>query len=288
MKNTLMFLVALLSLSLVAEDADAARRLGGGTSIGRQRQITPTPKPATPSAAPAAPAQQPSGMSKWLGPLAGLALGAGLASLFMNNGLAGALGGILMIMLIAAAAMFAWRMLRRKSQSGPMQYAGAGAPARPPSFPGTIGGGAPAGPPNISNLFGSGAPVPAATVNRFPPGFDAEQFARHAKLNFTQLQAANDRRDLSTMRDFMTPELYTEIAAQIEKDPAPQKTEVVTLDAEVLEVVTEGEAYIASVRFSGAIREQADALPESFSEVWHLEKPINGNTGWLISGIQQD
>ena len=275
MKNTLMFLVALLGLSLVAVDADAARRLGGGTSIGRQRQITPTPKPATPSAAPAAPAQQPSGMSKWLGPLAGLALGAGLASLFMNNGLAGALGGILMIMLIAAAAMFAWRMLRRKPLSGPMQYAGAGTGAR-------------GNPPNISNMFGGGTTAPAATVNRFPPGFDAEQFARHAKLNFTQLQAANDRRDLSTMRDFMTPELYEQIAAQIKDETAPQKTEVVKLDAEVLEVVTEGEAYIASVRFSGAIREAADALPESFSEIWHLEKPINGNTGWLISGIQQD
>lgn len=288
MKNTIMFLVALLSLSLVAVDADAARRLGGGTSIGRQRQITPTPKPAAPAAAPAAPAQQPSGMSKWLGPLAGLALGAGLASLFMNNGLAGALGGILMVMLIAAAAMFAWRMLRRKPQSEPLRYAGAGAPASPPGFPTTIGGSAPASPPNISNIFGGGATMPAATVNRFPPGFDAEQFARHAKLNFTQLQAAHDRRDLSTMRDFMTPELYAEIAAQINGETAPQKTDVVTLDAEVLEVVTEGEAYIASVRFSGTIRESADALPEPFSEIWHLEKPINGNTGWLISGIQQD
>ena len=276
MKNTIMVLVALLSLSLVAVDADAARRLGGGTSIGKQRQITPTPKApaAAPSAAPAAPAQQPSGMSKWLGPLAGLALGAGLASLFMGNGLAGAFGGIMMMLLIAAAAVFAWRMLRRKPQSEPLQYAGAGAQGSPP---------------NISNMFGGGAIAPAATVNRFPPGFDAEQFARHAKLNFTQLQAANDRHDLSTMRDFMTPELYAEIEAQVAAaGNAPQKTDVVKLDAEVLEVVTEGEAYIASVRFSGTIRESADALPEPFSEVWHLEKPVTGNTGWLISGIQQD
>jgi len=276
MKNTLMFLVALLGLSLAAVDADAARRLGGGTSVGKQRQITPTPRaPAqAPSAAPAAPAQQPSGMSKWLGPLAGLALGAGLASLFMGNGLGGALGSIMLMLLIAVAAMFAWRMLRRKPQSEPLQYAGAGAQGSPP---------------NISNIFGGGAPAPAAIVNRYPPGFDAETFARHAKLNFTQLQAANDRRDLSAMRDFMTPGLYAEIAAQVAAaGSAPQKTEVVTLNAEVLEVVTEGDAYIASVRFSGAIREQADALPESFSEVWHLEKPVNGSTGWLISGIQQD
>lgn len=276
MKTLVSTLVAFIALSLVMDDADAARRLGGGTSVGRQRQmITPAPKaPAqAPSAAPATPAQQPSGMSKWLGPLAGLALGAGLASLFMNNGFAGALGGILMILLIAAAAMFAWRMLRSKLQPQPLQYAGAGTQGNPP---------------NISNMFGGGATAPAALANRYPPGFDAEQFARHAKLNFTRLQAVNDQRDLATMRDFMTPELYAEIAAQVDATGAPQKTEVVTLDAEVLEVVTEGDAYVASVRFSGAIREAADALPESFSEVWHLEKPIHGNTGWLISGIQQD
>lgn len=271
MKHTMMVLVAMLGLSLIAVDADAARRLGGGASLGKQRQITPAPKAPAPSAAPAAPAQQPSGMSKWLGPLAGLALGAGLVSLFMNNGFAGALGGILLILLIAAAAMFAWRMLRRAPTSGPLQYAG-GAPSQGSQ-------------PSISNMFGGGATAPATASNRFPPGFDAEQFARHAKLNFTRLQAVNDQHDLATMREFMTPELYAEIEAQIDK--TPQKTDVVTLDAEVLEVVTEGEAYIASVRFSGAIRESADALPESFSEVWHLEKPVSGNTGWLLCGIQQ-
>ncbi len=277
-RNTLMVLVALLGLSVVAIDADAASRLGGGSSVGRQRQmITPAPKaPAqAPSAAPATPAQQPSGMSKWLGPLAGLAFGAGLASLFMGNGLAGAFGGILMILLIAAAAMFAWRMLRPKPQAGPLQYAGMGAQN---------------GQLNISNMFGGGATAPAATANRYPAGFDAEQFVRHAKLNFTRLQAVNDQRDMTTMRDFMTPELYAEIAAQIDAaDNAPaQKTDVVTLDAEVLEVVTENGAYVASVRFSGMIRERSDAAAGPFSEVWHLEKPINGNAGWLVCGIQQD
>ena len=150
------------------------------------------------------------------------------------------------------------------------------------------GMGAQSGQPNISNMFGGGATALAPTPSRYPPGFDAEQFVHHAKLNFMRLQAANDQRDVSTLRDFMTPELYTEIAVQISGETAPQKTDVVTLNAEVLEVVTEGEAYIASVRFSGAIRERADGAAEPFSEVWHLEKPINGNTGWLICGIQQD
>jgi len=283
MNKMLMVFAALLSLSVVAHDADA-RRVGGGTNLGKQRTITPAPKaPAqAPSATPAAPVQQPqpSGMSKWLGPLAGLALGAGLASLFMNNGMAGAFGGILMILLVAAAAMFAWRMLRSKQQAGSpqragsLQYAGAGAPGKLT---------------DLSTGFGGGAGAPAISANRFPPGFDAEQFARHAKLNFTQLQAANDKRDMSTMRDFMTPELYAEVAAQIAAETGgPQQTDVVTLNAEVLEVVSDGAAHIASVRFSGMIRERADGAAEAFSEVWHLEKPLDGSTGWLISGIQQD
>lgn len=281
MNKMLMTVFAVLSLGLITQDVDA-RRLGGGTSIGKQRSMQPAPKTPSqqaPAAAPTAPVQQPSGMSKWLGPLAGLAIGAGLASLFFNNGLAGAFGGILMMVLIAAAAMFAWRMLRSKTQARPLQYAGAGTPGVPPS---------PSTTPSISNAFGGGAGAPAVSANRYPPGFDVEQFVYHAKLNFTQLQAANDKRDLSTMRDFMTPDLYAEIAAELNtRGEAPQQTDVVTLDADVIEVVTEGEAYIASVRFSGMIRERADGAAEPFSEIWHLEKPLSAATGWLIAGIQQ-
>jgi predicted lipid-binding transport protein (Tim44 family) len=278
MKKTMLMITALLSLGLLATDADA-RRLGGGSNLGTQRSTITQPAPKSPaqqapSAAPATPAPQPSGMSKWLGPLAGLAIGAGLASLFMNNGMAGAFGGILMVLLLAAAAMFAWRMLRPRPQAGPLQYAGAAAAG---------------GQPDISTAFGGGAGALAAVANRYPPGFDAEQFAHHAKLNFTRLQQANDKRDLSTMRDFMTPELYAEVVADLNaRDGAQQQTDVVTLNAEVIEVVTEGEAYVASVRFSGMIRERADGAAEPFSEVWHLEKPITGSIGWLICGIQQD
>ena len=91
------------------------------------------------------------------------------------------------------------------------------------------------------------------------------------------------------MRDFMTPELYAQIAADIKaRGQAPQKTDVVTLNADVLEVVPEGDVYVASVNFNGMIREEVDAAAAPFSETWHLEKPLNGSTGWLISGIQQN
>lgn len=289
MNRMLMVAVALLSLGLIAADAQAAR-LGGGSSVGRQRSITPqsaprAPQQAQPAATPAAQPAQPSGMSRWLGPLAGLALGAGLASLFMHNGGA---SGLLMIVLLAIAALFAFRLLRSKRQAPPLQYAG-NAPAAPPPLQYTSNAPAASPAPGLSASWGNPSAAPEPAAPRFPPGFDAEQFAHHAKLNFTQLQAANDKRDLSMLRDFMTTGLYEQIAAQLKADgSAPQHTEVVSLNAEVLEVVTEGDLYIASVRFSGMIREQEQAAPAPFSELWHLEKPVTGTSGWLICGIQQD
>lgn len=284
MKKLLSIVIAFLGLGMAAIDAEAAR-LGGGRSVGTQRAPISQQQ-----AAPKAPAQQqqqaapnttpapaPTGASKWLGPLAGLALGAGLAALFFNNGFAGALAGILMIVAIIAAAMFVIRMLRGRTASAPIQYAGAGAQSgsRPASVP----------------LFGGGAAAHsvAATTSRWPPGFDANEFVRHAKLNFIQMQAANDAKDLSTMRDFLAPGLFREIEADVRAmGDAPQKTEVVTLDAEVLDVTTENDLYIVSVRFSGLIRETEGEEPKPFSETWHLEKPLNGRTGWLVAGIQQN
>jgi predicted lipid-binding transport protein (Tim44 family) len=284
MKKLLSIIIALTSLSLVAVDADAASHMGGGRNIGKQRsdinQQQAAPKAPTQQqkqAAPAAPAQQPSGMSRWLGPLAGLALGAGLMALFMNNGLAGALGGILMMVAIIAVAVFVVRLLLRgRTAQQPLQYAAAGAAE-----------------PTISALpGGAGTQSVAATMDasarQLPADFDAAEFVRHAKLNFVRLQDAHDKRDLATMRDFLAPEVYREIEADIQAaGTASQKTDVVTLDAEVLDVITEGDLYVVSVRFSGLIREQEGGGLAPLNEIWHLQKPVSGRSGWLIAGIQQ-
>ncbi len=280
MNKFLAVIVAVVGLSIVAVDADA-RRMGGGSSLGKQRQsISPQ------QAAPKAPAQQqaaapaPSGASKWLGPLAGLAIGAGLASLFLNNGLAGGLAGLLMIAALIAAAVFVVRMLRARTAStasSPLQYAGAGAQA--------------GAQPRISSEFGGGSAAPnsiAATTRQWPAGFDADQFVRNARLNFVDMQSAHDRRDLSAIRDRLTPELCKEIEADmVATGDAAQTTDVVTLNAEVLDVVTEADLYVVSVRFSGLIREAVGQEPQEFSEIWHLEKPVSGRSGWLVAGIQQ-
>ena len=275
------FLIAILAFGLVVFDASAAQpqRLGGGKNVGAQRSATAQPpakapaQQAAPAAAPVAtPAPPPSGMSRWLGPLAGLAIGAGLASMFMGGGgMGGAIGSILMVLLLAGAALFAWRMFRSKPADNNLQYAGEELQTS------TTGTG---GIPQIGS-----AVVPEAS--RFPAGFDAEQFAVHAKLNFTRLQQANDKRDVSTMRDYMTPEFYSVIAVQIDPMGVVQHTEIISLEVAVVEVVTENNKNIASVRFTGSMRDAATAATESFDEVWHLEKPLDGASGWLISGIQQ-
>jgi predicted lipid-binding transport protein (Tim44 family) len=293
MKRFTMIIASLLCFGLAMSDADAAARFGGGRSSGiqrnnvMQRQATPpaaAPAPAKQAqpATPATPAPQPaSGMSKWLGPLAGLAIGAGLASMFMSGG---GMGGIGMMLLLAAGAFFLFRMLRRPvSAPEPMQYAGA-APAGP--APVTIGAPAQFDAPAATAAGGGGAAAPWAL--RLPAGFDAEAFLRQAKLNFIRLQAANDRKDLADIRNFTSPEMFAEISLEAqERGAEPQQVDVTELHAELLDVTEGAEEHLASVRFHGALRDGPQAAPESFDEVWHLSKPANGKSGWLIAGIQQ-
>ena len=306
MRKFFAVLMALIGFSMVAIDVEA-KRVGGGRSTGMQREATPhTPPAKAPAqqatqpqqAQPTAPPAQPaSGMSRWLGPLAGLAIGAGLAALFFNNGLGGALMGILLLAAIVFGVVMLFRLFRgsRTPQNQPLRYAGAdaygrsepvAAPAPQPAAAPAPSYGGGAAPHSVAAATSGAAPAPAAS--RWPADFDAEAFASNAKSNFLKLQEANDRKDMSALREFLTPEMAREIEADIRASgDAPQKTDVITLESQVLDVVTENGAYIVSVRFSGMIREAPGEAPQPFSEVWHLQKPLNGRTGWVVAGIQQ-
>lgn len=280
---------AVIGLSLLAPDAEAAR-FGGGRSAGMQRQATPAPAPTQigkPAAAPAAAAPaavaKPAGMSRFLGPLAGLAAGLGIAALLSHFGLGEGMANMLMILALVMVAVFVvrWLMSKRSPASG-MQYAGA-APgnAAPANFN-------PAPAQFESTGVGAGATAAGVAAASIPADFDVEGFLRQAKLNFVRLQAANDRGDMDDIRQFTAPELFAEIQLQYqERGKRPQETDVVQLNAELLEVVTEDSRHIASVRFSGQLREEANAAAEAFSEIWHLVKPTDGSRGWNVAGIQQ-
>ncbi|MGB8338049.1 MAG: Tim44-like domain-containing protein [Burkholderiales bacterium] len=278
-----------LAFSLTVADADA-KRIGGGGSIGKQSssptmqqqkapaQAAPaqTASPAAPAAMPGMAAAKPSFMQKWGGMIAGIGMGA-LLGHFLGSSFAG-LGGILNVLLIVAAIYFAFKFFtgRRAGAANTMQYAGAGAPlAQPQTAPTNFGGAA-------------AAPL-QADIRNIPADFQVEPFVRQAKSAFIRMQAANDAKDLNDLRDFTTPEVYAELSMQMqERVNEKQKTDVVTLNADLIEVVTEGDVAIASVRYSGFIREEAGAQPVSFDEVWHVQKNLKDpKATWLVAGIQQ-
>ena len=297
MKISWILSAAVLSLALVAGDADAAKRFGGGSSFGKQRPaptMRETPKQA-PAAAPsqaapatgtpATPAAKPGFMSRFGGLIAGLGLGALLGSLFAGG--FGGMGGILAMLLVAALAFMAYRAFatrRTPATSAPMEFAGA-------SAGGAAGTGSTA-PSRPTLNIGAGVAAKADAPPAEPvaiPGFEAEPFLRVAKTSFIRLQAANDAKDLDDIRDFTTPEMFAEISMQVrERGDAPQKTEVVSVNASLVEAVIEGDYAIVSVRFTGLIREEANANPEPFDEIWHVRQDQRDRKAtWLIAGIQQ-
>ena len=272
------FIASLLALALgaavLAEDAQAAR-LGGGRSLGAQRQMTTPQKQVTPPSQ-QQPAAAPQPGNRWLGPLAGLAAGLGLGWLFAQGGLGSAVGVLLMALLAAVVVVALMRLAGKgRAQGQRLQYSGFGdetVPAPPPSqLPGD------SVQPNYRSQF----------VSNLPADFDVDSFTREAKRNFLRLQDANDRGDLVRLRQVTTQEMFDALKADAGGHPGPQQTDVVRLDASLLEVVTEGDVHWASVRFSGSIREDAKSTAEPFEEVWNLCKPVNGSSGWLLAGIQQ-
>ncbi len=278
-----------LALSLTVMDADA-KRLGGGGSIGKQRsspavqqqtQKTPSQtaaptQTAAPIATPAAPMAKPSFMQKWGGMIAGIGMGALLGSM-LGSSFAG-LGGILNVLLLGVALYFVFKFFanRRAGAGNAMQFAGAGAPVSAPLDTKPVNFGGPAA-----------APMQVDTRN-IPADFQIEPFVRQAKSAFIRMQAANDAKDLNDLRDFTTPEIYAELSMQMqERGDVKQKTDVVTLNADLIEVVTEGDVAIASVRYSGLVRETGEqAAP--FDEIWHVQKNLkDAKATWLVAGIQQ-
>ena len=310
---SLLALVFTVGLSTVAVDAEAAKRMGSGKSLGTQRQATPdkSPNTATPAApgAPAAGAAAAAPSRSWMGPLAGVAAGLGLAALASHLGFGDELASMLLMGLLAVAVMMAVGFFMRKraaaqknSATGPggMHYAHVNpGMARDSSdrarqdaaaYKVLMPSSTPVAAVNNS-MIGSGIGSGLAaqgTAARIPADFDTGAFERNAKVNFIRLQAANDAGDLDDIRQFTTPEMFAELKMGLsERGAATQKTEVMTIKAEVMDVDENADRYLVSVRFTGAMRDDTAEPDESFDEVWHLMKSRTGSAGWALAGIQQ-
>jgi predicted lipid-binding transport protein (Tim44 family) len=311
MKSVALALAVVIAAAATVPGVAEARRIGGGGAVGMQRSLPPTApaaipaKPAAPVAQAAAPATAGAACGGRAAPLVdgpdrGLAAGLGIAALMSHLGFGAEFGNIVMLLLLGIVAVVAIRFIMRRfapaATPGGMQLAGAGAPApkapvsfpdeRPAQFRGDQIGvdprpaGAPASVPLAAGAAAFAAP-------RLPADFDAAGFERIAKMIFIRLQAANDAADLNDLRAFTTPEMFAAIKLDLqERGSAAQRTDVVQVDAEVLDVAGEADRQIVSVRFHGLIREDADAGAEPFDEVWHLVKPLDGSREWAIAGIQ--
>lgn len=296
---SLLAVVLTLGLTFSAGEAEAAKRLGAGKSSGMQRQMTapekaPTAAPTqAPTAAPAAakspttaaaPQAQPK--RSWMGPIAGLAAGLGLAALASHFGFGEELASMLMIGLIVMAVMVVIGLIMRKraaAQQPAMAGAGGFQYAAPDlDQPASASKGYDIAP------SGSGLAAPGASSANIPADFDTAGFIRNAKIQFIRLQAANDAGNLDDIREFTTPEMFAELKMNIsDRGPTAQETDVVKIDAEVIEVAEEDNRYVVSVRFNGLIREDKNGPEELIDEIWHLVKPREGKGGWLLAGIQQ-
>jgi predicted lipid-binding transport protein (Tim44 family) len=187
------------------------------------------------------------------------------------------------------------------SQRPSLAMAGAGAEAgttraTPPSFvderPGMQRNAAPSvtiGSALTPPLAVPGLSSAAATTPMLPANFDAPGFERLAKMLFIRLQAANDKADLNDLRNFTTPELFAALRMDLHErgDNTPQHTDVVKVEANLIDFAQEAEQQIVSVRFTGLVKEESDREATSFDEVWHVVKPLDDSRSWAIAGIQQ-
>ena len=312
---TAIFVVA---MAFATMNAEAARRLGGGKSMGQQssnvtqREAAKPAPAATPNAAPAAapqaPAAAPSRFGGMGGMLGGLAAGLGLAWLAHSMGFGAEFGQFLMFGVLAMVVMVVIGMIMRRRQqpaaanTSPFAFEGAGAPANPSTLPQynpkNVGNDSSARPVDTQTDFapvGGGSMIGAALGGNqtwgVPAGFDTLGFVTAAKQNFMTLQNAWDRSDIAALRVMMTDSMLEEIKTQLAEREATASgqvnhTDVVMLDAQLLGIEEVGANYMASVEFSGLIREEPSSGPTPFREVWNMTKPKDGSLGWLVAGVQ--
>lgn len=310
-----LLLAAMMVLASV--DAEAAKRLGSGRSVGQQsnnvtQREAAKPAPAQQQAQPAAAQPSPATAANpaaaqrkpWGAMLGGLAAGLGLAWLAHSLGFGEAFANILLFALLALVALAVIGMIMRRraqSQASPYAMQGAGAAGNAPVLreynPDKVGNDASARPWERESSGGIriGSALGGANPGKFtwdiPADFDSASFVEAAKRNFITLQAAWDRADLATLRSMMTDGMLSEIRTQLaerENHTGGQanQTDVVMLYAQLLGIEDLGDAYMASVEFSGMIREEPSAGPSPFREVWNMTKPKSGQSGWLVAGVQ--
>jgi predicted lipid-binding transport protein (Tim44 family) len=257
-------LIALLAFGFFATEA-SAKRFGGGRSFGVQRSqssLFNSNKSFNSSSM-----KPKSNTSRWGGLLGGMLIGGLLASLFMGNGLA---NGLMTWLILGAVIFFVVNFFRKRMQPGLQTAQAHGFKQNPFN---TLA-------QNFSNSS-SNPNTQSAT------DFEPDLFLRDAKVCFIRLQAAYDQKNLQDLNTFLVPEVFAEIKMQLdERGDELNQTEIITLNAELLDVSKQSQSTIASVRFTGTIKEDNQPITQ-LDEIWHFRQ-FDDSKEWLVGGIQQD
>lgn len=139
--------------------------------------------------------------------------------------------------------------------------------------------------PQLVPLFGArraGRPMLARPAR----GAEEHALLGSARHQFLSLQAAWDAGDLDTLRRLTTASMFDELAAALPaRGPAPNRTDVLSLEAHLISHETIGPIELASIEFSGVVRE-CDALGAvPFREVWMLAREPS-ECGWRLARQQ--
>lgn len=277
------FLFPLIALALMLswpELADA-KRFGRGGSFGSK------PSYSSGYSKPTTQTRDATGMKQQAAPTAGSRFG-GLGGMFGGMLMGGLIGsmlfgggfagpGMLDIMLLGLGGFLLFRFIRSRraatANSAPYGYSATG----DPQAHATHGGWSQRLEPRQER-----PPV-------MPRGLDEQEFLTGAKALYSRLQGSWDRRDIDDIRQFTSPEVHEEITRQAAQDPEHGRTEILMLDARVLEARSEGSETVISVLFDAMLREDDPAAPaEQIREVWHIRRDESASSPqWTLEGIQQ-
>jgi predicted lipid-binding transport protein (Tim44 family) len=108
-----------------------------------------------------------------------------------------------------------------------------------------------------------------------------------ARSRFLRLQAAWDAGDVQALGQLTTPDMLEELLPVLgNRLGGPSRTDVITLHAKLLDVEELGAAWLASVEFSGLIRESAEQGAVPFHELWMLAAAKDGAPSWRLARQQ--
>ena len=280
MQRVLSIFMALCISLTFALDAHA-KRFGGGKSFGsapsHQTRQAPQQTQAAPNQAGRQTPAAASGASRWLGPLAGLAAGGLLASMFMGDGFEGIQFMDILIFGVIAFLLFRFLAARRRQQQQPAMAGHAPMQREMPQQPAT------------SIFGGSAAPVAAAPVINAPAWFNEQSFVAAAREHFLSLQQHWDANEMDKISEFVTPQLLGFLKQErAEIGDAYQSTYIDDLQIQLDGVDDDAEKTTATLTFTGTAKTSRFDQGEPFSESWRMERAQGENQPWLVAGIRQN